>query len=80
MPSYVAAMLLQLGRVAREARAEADLRQIDIATAAGVSHEMISRLERGKSWPRNPDLIVAAYEKQCQLPDGELWRRAAAKL
>ena len=56
------------------------MRQIDIATVAGVSHETISRLERAKSWPLDPDRIVEAYESECGLEQGELWRRAAAKI
>lgn len=73
-------MLLQLARVAREARLAADLRQLDIATAAGVSHETISRLERVQSWPKDPDRIVSAYETECGLSEGELWKRAAGRL
>lgn len=73
-------MLQALARVAREARTEAELRQIDIATAAGVSHELISRLERAQSWPLDPDRIVGAYERECGLAEGEIWKRAAAKL
>lgn len=73
-------MLQALARVAREARLAAGLRQLDIATAAGVSHEMISRLERAQSWPKDPDKIVAAYEQECGLSGGELWKRAAGRL
>jgi transcriptional regulator with XRE-family HTH domain len=73
-------VLLHLAGVAREARLAADLRQLDIATAADVSHEMISRLERAQSWPKNPDRIIGAYEKECGLPEGELWRRAVGRL
>jgi len=69
-------MLQALGRVAREARLAKGLRQIDIATAAGVSHGAISRVERGVSWPKDPDLIVAAYERECGLIEDEIWRRA----
>jgi transcriptional regulator with XRE-family HTH domain len=73
-------MLLVLARVAREARLAEGLRQLDVATAAGVSHETISRLERGQSWPKDPDRIVTAYETECKLEQGELWKRAAARL
>lgn len=73
-------MLQQLARVAREARLAAGLRQLDVATAAGVSHETISHLERADGWPLDPDKIVDAYEQECGLSDGELWKRASALL
>jgi predicted transcriptional regulator len=73
-------MLQQLARVAREARLAAGLRQLDIATAAGVSHETISHLERADGWPLDPDRIIGAYEQECDLQQGELWKRAAARL
>jgi transcriptional regulator with XRE-family HTH domain len=73
-------MLKALAEVVREARVAAELTQLDIATAANVSHGTISRLERAKSWPLNPDRIIAAYEQECRLDPGDLWRRAVAKL
>ena len=66
--------------MAREAREAAGLRQIDIAVAAGVSHAVVSNLERAVRWPRDPDQIVAAYETECGLERDELWRRAVAGL
>lgn len=73
-------MLHALAAVVRDARVAAELTQLDIATEAKVGHATISRLERSESWPLDPDRIVAAYEKECGLPEGELWRRAVAKL
>jgi hypothetical protein len=73
-------MLQQLARVAREARLAAGLRQLDVATAAGVSHETISHLERAEGWPLDPDRIVRAYETECGLDPGTLWKLAAEKL
>lgn len=73
-------MLQALARVAREARLAAGLRQLDIATAAGVSHETVSRLERAQSWPKDPDRLVAAYETELGLEPGTLWKLAAEKL
>lgn len=73
-------MLEQLGRVAREAREEAGLKQLDIATAAGVSHVVISNLERGARYPERLDEVVGAYEEECGLRRGDLWRTAAATL
>jgi hypothetical protein len=69
-------MLDQLGRAAREARLRAGRTQLDIATAAGVSHAVISRLETGRRWPRDPDQVIGGYERECDLQTNELWQRA----
>lgn len=73
-------MLKALGRVAREARIEAGLTQARIGAAAEVTDPVISYFERGVRWPAHVDAIVAAYEKECELPEAELWRRAVALL
>jgi len=73
-------MLDALAAVAREARIAAELTQLDIATAAGTNHATISRFEGGRRWPLDPDRIIRAYEIECGLSEGELWKRAAAKL
>jgi predicted transcriptional regulator len=73
-------MLDALAAVAREAREAADLTQLDIATAAEVSHATISRLERVESWPIDPDRIIDAYESECGLASGALWKRACERL
>lgn len=73
-------MLQQLARVVREARLAAGLRQLDVATTAKVSHETISRLERAEGWPLEADRIISAYEQECGLEAGELWKRAAERL
>lgn len=73
-------MLQVLGRVAREAREEAGLKQIDIATTARVSHVVISNLERGFRYPERLDEVISAYEEECGLETGALWKRAAERL
>ncbi len=73
-------MLKHLGRVAREVRLGAELKQIDIATTAGVDHMVISNLERGVRFPERLDEVVDAYEDECGLRRGDLWRRAAAEI
>ncbi len=73
-------MLKALAEVVREARVAAERTQLDIATAAKVSHGTISRLERASSWPLDPDRIIRAYAVECGLEPGELWKRAAARL
>lgn len=70
-------MLKRLGRAAKEARLVAGLTQLDIATAAGVSHGAISRFEGGKAWPKiGADRLVGVYEGECRLQQDELWERA----
>lgn len=73
-------MLRTLGRVAQEARLEAGLTQARIAAAAGVTDPVISFLERGIRYPRALDAVVSAYETECGLSEGELWKRASALL
>lgn len=69
-------MVQHLGRVAREARERAGLRQIDIATAAGVSHGTISNFEIGAFWPRRLDDIIDAYAAETGVDAREMWRSA----
>lgn len=74
-------MFASLRRVAREAREAAGKEQADIAAAAGVTTVTISRFETGTR--RSPDKlerIIAAYERECGLSGGELWRRAVDRL
>lgn len=72
-------LLVPLGRVLREAREKADRKQIHIATRAGVSENVVSRLERGERWPEiGPDRLVAAYAVECEVGWLELWERATA--
>lgn len=69
-------MLQHLGWACREARVNAGLRQIDVATAAGTTHASISRFEAGEYWPKHPDAWVAAYASEVGVPGVELWARA----
>lgn len=69
-------MLEHIGEASRDARRQAGLRQLDVATTAGVSHVTISRFERGKSWPLDPDRVVAAYAEELRVDPIELWTAA----
>lgn len=69
-------MLQHLGRVARAARKQAQLRQIDIATTADVAHTSISRFELAESWPLDPDHVVAAYAEEIGVDPRDIWRAA----
>lgn len=48
---------------------------LEVAQAAGMSEAQISQFERGRSWPRRVDDVVEAYEHECGLEDGAIWRR-----
>lgn len=67
-------VLDHLGQACLRARERADVRQIDVATVAGVSHGTISRFEtRGTASPRLLDAIVHAYSVECRVDAYELW-------
>ena len=72
-------MAERLGAVAREARRDAGLSLLDIATRARVSESVVSRFEKGDGWRRQTDQIISAYEQECRLQPGELWRRAIGR-
>ncbi len=65
----------------REAREEAGVFQVDIATRAGVHRSVVSRFESGRRWPEiGPDRIVDAYARECGVEWPELWKRAIARV
>lgn len=72
-------MAAKLGAACREARAKAGVHALVIAQAAGVSEATISRFEAGTGWRVETDAIVEAYERECGLRPGTLWRRAVRK-
>ena len=69
-------MLHYLGRAARRARKRAGLRQIDIATTAGVSHTIISSFELAAAWPERLDEILEAYAEETGREQIDLWSDA----
>ena len=69
-------MLPYLAQVARSARRGAELRQIDIASRAGLSHASVSRFETGQGWPKDPDRLIEAYAREADVDVRELWRAA----
>lgn len=69
-------MLDHLAATARDARQHAGLRQIDIATTAGVGHVTVSRFERGETWTEDPDGLVQAYATELGVDPRVLWGRA----
>lgn len=71
-------MAVRLGEVCRQARLAAGVRAIEVAMTAGVSEPTLSKFESGYrgAWRMKTDDIVEAYERECGLTDGSLWRLA----
>jgi transcriptional regulator with XRE-family HTH domain len=69
----------RLGREARQARENAGLTMMEIAVAAQVSQSTIHAFETGRGWRRQTDQLVATYEHELGLEEGELWRRAVCQ-
>lgn len=69
------AMIVFLGRVAKEARKRAGVKPARIAVAIDVDPSTIYRFERGE-WPRDPDFILSAYAEELHLAPRDLWRLA----
>lgn len=69
-------MATNLGAVARNARIEAGLTLMDIATRAGVSQGTIYYFETRGSWSPKTDKIVAAYAQELGVTERDLWQAA----
>jgi transcriptional regulator with XRE-family HTH domain len=76
-------LLPHLAQAAREARLAAALTYAHVAVhvrksdgSVGVSESTLSRFERAKHWPENPDVLLAAYATALGVPVRELWARA----
>jgi transcriptional regulator with XRE-family HTH domain len=69
-------VLRRLGQACRHARSKGGVLLLDISMRAGISQGQLSKFERGLATPERLVAVVEAYEAECGLPDGELWRRA----
>jgi transcriptional regulator with XRE-family HTH domain len=69
-------MAARLGRTCRRHREACGLRQIDVATHAGVAHTTVSNLERGARWVRETDRIVDALAELCGVSAQAIWLEA----
>lgn len=69
-------MSVRLGAAAREARLEAGLSLLDIATTAGVSQTTIYFFEQRGGWRRETDRIVEAYARELGITEHTLWQAA----
>lgn len=71
-------MLSWLSDVCTEAREEAGVSRERVADIGGMSADKVKRFERDADrWPRDPDLLLAAYATAVGLKDHrEFWLRA----
>lgn len=66
-----------LAHAAKELREKADRKQVHIAAAMSIDQSSIYRFEQGRNWPRDPDLVVAAYAEDLDIDDPrEIWELA----
>jgi transcriptional regulator with XRE-family HTH domain len=56
-----------VGRAAREARREAGVRLVRVAAAAELSEAALARFERGETWPKKIDQVLAAYASELRV-------------
>lgn len=54
--------LQRLGKALRELRHEADMKQIEVAHAAGVSESLVNQLERGRTNPHFLTLLKVTQQ------------------
>lgn len=63
-----------LARAAKQLREDADRKQVHIAAAMSIDQSSIYRFEQGRNWPRDPDLVIAAYADDLDLDDPrQIW-------
>lgn len=71
-------MLYWLGRAARDAREQKGRLQVHVAASLGVNQDTVSRFEHGRTWPRDPDLMIAAYAEDLDIDPRDIWDAALA--
>lgn len=69
-------MLHWLAQAARKARETAGRKQVHVAASADKDQSSIYRFEQGEGWPRDTDLIVAAYADDLDCDPIEIWEQA----
>lgn len=66
-----------LAQVAKQLREQAGRKQVHIAAAMSIDQSTIYRFEQGERWPRQADLIVAAYAEDLGIEDPrDIWQQA----
>lgn len=70
-------LLPHLGLACKEARENAGVRPTGVADSAGYNAmTTITRFEKGTAWPRDPDVVVAAYSETTGVSVFDLWDEA----
>jgi transcriptional regulator with XRE-family HTH domain len=70
-------MIHWLARAAAKLREESGRKQVHIAAAMSIDQSTIYRFEQGESWPRQADLVIAAYADDLGIEDArEVWELA----
>jgi hypothetical protein len=79
-------LLPHIAAEVREARAKAGLSFAHVAVHVrkhdgkhGVSEATLSRFERARHWPENPDAIVQGYAHALGVEPRHLWTRAVTR-
>jgi transcriptional regulator with XRE-family HTH domain len=69
-------LLPWLGRAARQAREERNVKQVKIAAEIEVNQATIARFEDGIAWPRQPEEVLMAYASVLDMDMRLLWLHA----
>lgn len=70
-------MIYWLALVASQLREERDVSRQDVASRFRVDPSTIYRFESGRGWPRDTDVMVAAYAKALGIDDArDIWKIA----
>lgn len=69
-------LLPHLATVVQACRMAAKVSVMDIASIARVDPSTVYRFERGRAWPRDPDVLLAAYGTIEDCHPSVLWQRA----
>jgi len=72
-------MLPHLATALRDAREKAGKKRSHAAAAADHDQSAITRFEKVKAWPRNPDQFVNAYAEVLGVDAIDLWALALAR-
>lgn len=71
-------LLPYLAAEALRVRTEAGLLQIEVSHELGQGYSSrISRFEKGRVWPTDPDRVIDAYARACAVDPAQIWNAAA---
>lgn len=72
-------MIYWLAQAAKELRLQTTptTKQVEIAaTVGGIDQSTIYRFEQGQAWPRQTDIVIAAYAEELGLDGRDIWELA----